>query len=132
LTAAIPQLGVCLMDDDHGRIAALLESVASAPDAELPRLFATAATEIAEHFAREEDLMRSAGLAILECHAPLHARLLVEVRQIGLSLTLADKAVARELLGTLLPQRLLHHIETADAATAWALREVQGAAAPFD
>lgn len=108
-------LGIEMMDADHLRIERLLDDIAAASDSDIVRLFANLDTELAAHFAREEELMKAKGFPGLHCHVAQHNTILDQLRR-GAQLT--DTAGLREHLVTLVPQLVQSHVFTLDRMTA--------------
>ncbi len=115
-------LGVPLMDADHATLEAMFERVSTTPDSGLAVLLAAIEAEIRAHFAREEDLMRAAGLPILHCHIAQHEMLLAELRHGHASAATDDAVTLRRFLGLTLPGLVNGHIESVDAVSATFLR----------
>ncbi len=118
-----PFLDVPLMDGDHAAIEAMIVGFAEKPDAELRDGFEAIAEAIRAHFAREEDAMTEARVPILHCHLELHAQFLREVEAMRAEIAARGPAVARDLVGAVLPHMLANHIGTADTVSARFLRE---------
>ena len=78
-------LGAPVMDEDHAVLEKLFARVPTTEDARLSDLFETIASEIRDHFTREEAAMERAAVPILHCHKMQHAALLNEVERCGLA-----------------------------------------------
>lgn len=111
-------LGVPLMDEDHGKLEELLETVAGAEDEALPALLAELETEIRAHFGREEELMKAHELQILSCHVIQHRLFLAEFAHGYDAVARGDKAALRRFLASTLPHLLAGHVDTVDRVTA--------------
>jgi hemerythrin-like metal-binding protein len=116
-------LGVPVMDRDHDVIVCMFGEFANAPDGELRDRADAIASEIRDHFAREENAMAEAMVPILHCHLELHVELLRELEIMREEIARGDAATARRLFGRVLPHLIENHVETADAASARFLRE---------
>jgi len=115
-------LGVPLMDEDHARLDALFDALAAVSDAELPAFRAEIDTEIRAHFAREEVLMRQAGLPILHCHIAQHAMLLDELAEGVAAAAAGDMPRLRRFLGQTLAQLVAAHVDSVDRVSAGFLK----------
>ena len=109
-------LGVPLMDEDHARLEALFETASSLPDAELGAFLARVRDELAQHFAREEELMRQHDAPVLHCHIAQHHMLLTEVDMAG-TRAAGDVSAQRRLLTRDLPALVLSHVASVDQVT---------------
>jgi hemerythrin len=116
------RLGVPLMDEDHERLEQMLTHVPSAPDSELVRRLAEIEVETRAHFAREEALMRTADVPIMDCHIALHEHFLRAFAEAHEPAAAHDLTRLRHFLETTLPQMFAQHVDTADRATASFLR----------
>ncbi len=116
-------LGVPLMDRDHAEIERMFVEAREAPDAEVLARFDALSELIADHFAREEKAMTEARVPILLCHLELHAQLLREVEMIRAEIVARGPAAARDLVDTVLPERVANHVATADTVSARFLRD---------
>ena len=117
-----PFLAVPLMDRDHAALELMFAEVANTPDEGLLDLFDAIARELSEHFAREEAAMTEARVPVLLPHLELHAQLLREIDRMRGEIASRDVEDARQLVGTMLPQLVAHHVATADAVSASFLR----------
>lgn len=105
-----------MMDRDHQRIEALLASASTTPDDAILDLHATCARELAEHFRREEELLRAQNFPGLHCHVAQHNILKYEMEKLGA----LPPALLRRALETTAPQLVLSHVGTMDRmAAAW-------------
>lgn len=119
----IPILDVPLMDRDHAGLERMLAGFHEKPDAELLDSFDAIASELREHFAREEHAMTEARVPILDCHLELHAQILREVDVMRAEIVAHGPASARDLVGAVLPQMIANHIAAADTVSASFLRD---------
>lgn len=113
---ALP-LGVPLMDDDHARIEEALAHAAARSDGELLSALSLCRDELAEHFAREEELMEEARLPVLACHVAQHRRLLEDV-DATLAAKCGDPVALRAYLERDLPNLVMAHIGSVDMLSA--------------
>lgn len=111
-------LGVPLMDEDHARMEAIFARAAEALDADLPALLADVEAETRAHFAREEDLMQSAGVPAFHCHAAQHRLLLAEFARAHDAASRGDMKSLRTLLGHTLPGLITAHVNSVDHVAA--------------
>jgi hemerythrin-like metal-binding protein len=123
----IATLGVPLMDRDHAHFAKLLLTIGEANDAALPELLLEVEDETRAHFAREEELMGSAGVPILHCHIAQHAQFLSEFDRAHDAVEQNDMAGLREFLCVELPRLFRDHVDTVDRVTSGFLRGPAGA-----
>ncbi len=113
-----------MMDRDHQRIEALLASASATPDDAIFDLHATCARELADHFQREEDLLRAENFPGLHCHVAQHNILKFELGK----LRALAPALLRLALETSAPQLVLSHVGTMDRmAAAWLRGELTDA-----
>jgi len=112
-TPAIP-LGLPELDDDHARIEALLAVASQTSDSGLPSLLARISTEVAGHFACEEEFLRARNYPGMFCHAAQHKVLLADLTNAG---RMSGEALRRQL-ETIIPQLILSHIATMDRMAA--------------
>jgi hemerythrin-like metal-binding protein len=105
-------LGIELMDRDHLRLESMFEAVAQASDEDLPGLRREIATELAAHFAREEEFMRERQFPGLHCHVAQHNVLKAELAQ-DLDQS-CESAMLRRRWAVVLPQLILSHVATMD------------------
>lgn len=103
-------LGVDLMDRDHLRLERMFEAASQAKDEDLPGLRREIATELAAHFAREEEFMREQQFPGLHCHVAQHNVLKAELAGDGDH----ERAILRRHLSVILPQLILSHVATMD------------------
>ena len=111
--SAIP-LGIPEMDEDHARIEALLAEARQTPDSGLPSLLSRVSTEVAGHFACEEEFLRARDYPGMFCHAAQHKVLLADLTYAGRT---SGEALRRQL-ETVIPQLILSHIATMDRMAA--------------
>ena len=111
------------MDRDHDVIVRMFGEFANPPDGELVDRADAIAREIRDHFSREEEIMTEAMIPILHCHLELHAQLLSDLKTMREEIGRGDAATARRLFGSVLPQLIENHVETADTASGRFLRE---------
>lgn len=110
-------LGVDLMDDDHTRIEEMLAEAALIADAALPGHLAACRAEIAEHFAREEALMRAHAVPVLACHIAQHNRLVADI-DATIAATKGNIPTLRMYLMRDLPNLIMAHIASVDQISA--------------
>lgn len=115
-------LGVALMDDDHAHIEDMLRMVPNVPDEGLLNFLAEVRQEIADHFAREEELMRTHRVPVLECHIAQHARLIHEMDDVTARAAAMPRAALRTFLGRDLVNLVMSHIASVDQISARFLR----------
>jgi len=109
-------LGVDLMDADHARIEEMLAGAPAVGDGELAGYLARCRDEIAGHFAREEELMRHAGVPVLACHIAQHRGL---IAAIDTMLTDAPDTIRLRLfIERDLPNLVMAHIASVDQVSA--------------
>lgn len=111
-------LSVPLMDEDHARLEALLNTVDSAADAALAGLFTDIERETREHFAREEDLMQRVGVPIYHCHVAQHRLLLDAFARGHAAIASGNTTLLRIFLTHEFPVILDTHIDSVDRVTA--------------
>ncbi len=116
----LPQtvLGNDLMDEDHARLETLFAGVAATADGDLAQSLADIGDELRAHFAREEAMMREAGLPILHCHIAQHSMLLEELRTGHAAAEAGDHNGLRRFLVETLPQLVAGHIDSVDRVSA--------------
>jgi hemerythrin len=112
------KLGVSLMDEDHATLEAMFAAAATVPEGELASLRDTILTEIGEHFAREEDLMRRNGFPGLECHMEEHRRLVDLLWRAAHD----DAQDLRRTLSVTALETVEEHVESIDYVTALFLK----------
>ncbi len=113
-----------MMDRDHQRIEALMAAASVTPDDGIADLHADRARELAEHFRREEYMLRTEGFPGLHCHVAQHNILKFELDR----LRVLSPALLRRALETSAPQLILSHIGTMDRmAAAWLRGELTDA-----
>ena len=106
------------MDEDHARLEQAIAQAADAPEADLPALHEAIARELAAHFAREEDLMRTHDFPGLHCHLAQHKLLLEEARR-----PVAGGGDAlRRRIAVYIAQLVESHVLTLDSITAAFIR----------
>lgn len=115
-------LGVPLMDEDHAHLEALLAGVGAVPDTGLYAFLELCRSEIAAHFGREEELMRSAVVPVLHCHIAQHNRLIEDIDFMlangrGLSADALRTYLSRDVANL-----LMSHIASVDQISARFLR----------
>ncbi|MCA0423762.1 MAG: hemerythrin family protein [Proteobacteria bacterium] len=110
-------LGVDLMDDDHTRIEEMLARSEGLADAELPGHLAACRAEIAEHFAREEALLRDHAVPVLACHIAQHNRLVADI-DATIAATGGNIPSLRAYLAHDLPNLIMSHIASVDQISA--------------
>ena len=118
-------LGVEMMDQDHLRIERLFEAASSAPDEDLPALYRDVAEELAAHFSREEDFLRTKRFPGLPCHLAQHNVLLAEMAH---GERPVSGAKLRRRMQFILPQLVLSHVTTMDRMAAAFLKGELGQA----
>lgn len=109
-------LGVELMDDDHARLEQMLAEAAVAPDAGLAAALKAVRAEMADHFAREEALMRDAAVPVYACHVAQHSRILEDID--GALDAAPDLSRLRAFTSAELPNLLMSHIASVDQISA--------------
>ncbi len=119
-------LGVSLMDRDHAHMEMLLQRVAGADGAALPELLMEIEAETRAHFSREEELMQSAGVPVLQCHIAQHANFLFEFDRARRAAALDDMPGLRHFLCSELPDLYRAHVDTVDRVTSGFLRGQPG------
>lgn len=111
---AVLCLGVAEMDDDHARIDALLAHASETRHEDLPKLLAAVRAELADHFEREEAMLRQKDFPGLFCHVAQHRMILGDMERAA-----ATPAVALpRLLEVVIPQLVRSHIATMDGMAA--------------
>jgi hemerythrin len=122
-------LGVPVMDADHAALAKLFDRVPSTQVEALMGLFEIIASEIRDHFAREEAVMEKAQVPVLHCHKTQHAALLVEVDAMRSRLPQDTPAMQRHLIGFVLARHVADHVAGVDQiSSTFLLHEQEGAA----
>lgn len=112
-----------MMDADHARIESAIRQAAVADDADLPALHGEIVSELASHFAREEELMRAHDFPGLHCHFAQHRLLLEQARRTG---AMSPSALRRHI-GVYVAQLVESHVLTLDHVTAAFIRGEFGA-----
>lgn len=111
---AMLRLGVAEMDDDHAQIETLLARTGETGPDRLPDLLAAVRAELADHFQREEALLREKRFPGLFCHVAQHRMILAdmdrEARTPAVSLPRLLDVVIRQLVHS--------HIATMDGMAA--------------
>ncbi|MBI1175131.1 MAG: bacteriohemerythrin [Sideroxydans sp.] len=96
------ELGVACMDSAHHEFVNLLERLNSAPEKDLPALFAKLVEHTAQHFAQEERWMAESGFPPIELHRDEHRRVLdilhEALQQVQAGDMASGKTLAREML----------------------------------
>ncbi|MBX3524689.1 MAG: hemerythrin family protein [Rhodoblastus sp.] len=106
------------MDEDHARLEQAIAQAADAPEADLPALHEAIARELAAHFAREEDLMRTHDFPGLHCHLAQHKLLLEEARRP----VAGGGGALRRRIAVYIAQLVESHVLTLDSITAAFIR----------
>ncbi len=115
-------LGIDLMDDDHAHIEDMLRMVPRVPGDGLANYLAEVRAEIADHFAREEALMRQHRVPVLECHIAQHNRLLNEIDAVAARQATMTRDELRTFLLRDVANMVLSHIASVDQISARFLR----------
>jgi hemerythrin-like metal-binding protein len=105
------------MDADHATLERLFERAAAAPDAALADHFHAIEAEVIAHFAREEALMKAAGVPVLHCHETQHRLLLDQIAALRPSADGFDPAALRHAFAVL-AQFVEGHVASVDRVTA--------------
>ncbi len=110
-----------MIDDDHADFERLLETVKKQDDAALSGGLADLRKHMAEHFEREQNLMRETGFPMVMIHRNEHQRVLAWTDSVIIALERGDTEFVRHFLNVELPQWFVQHAATMDTATAnWA------------
>ena len=115
-------LGVDLMDDDHAHIEDMLRLVPDVPDEGLVNYLAEVRDEIADHFAREEALMREHRVPVLECHIAQHTRLIAEIDDMRARAATLPAPALRLFLTRDVANMIMAHIASVDQISARFIR----------
>ena len=118
MTAPKFALGVPLMDDDHAHLESLFGCVDAVADERLPEFLETVRSEVAAHFAREEELMRDRDVPVYDCHVAQHRLLLSELDTARASAPSTRPAQLREFLSYVGPNLVMSHVASVDRVTA--------------
>ncbi len=110
--------GLAFQDADHEHAVALMNAMQRCDDDALPALFAEHAQHLAEHLARENELMERTGFFAKEVHMGEHARVLEEVAAMQAKLDAGDIATVRAYVTDTLPNWFTNHLQTMDTMTA--------------
>lgn len=122
------------IDEDHAASVALWRAARDAEAAAFPARFEAFLVHLAEHFAREEGLMKAAGYRDLAHHAGEHARVLGEARRFLAQARAGRAMMARAFVADFVPDWFRRHVLMFDAEVARAVRgaglAVETASAP--
>lgn len=117
------KVGVDVIDEDHKvtveQIATLLDT---GEDAAFTPLFEAFVKHLAEHFGREEDLMRQTGFFAYACHSGEHQRVMGELHGLLTNAKAGRTALARAYVAEVVPGWFINHRNTMDLVTAEFIR----------
>jgi hemerythrin len=118
------ELGNARMDRTHREFVDLVNALAAASDAELPRCLDEFLAHTEAHFAEELRSMKSSGFPPLHCHESEHARVLEVAEQVRQRVLAGDLEMGR-VLAREMPDWFRDHAATMDTALANWLRQTQ-------
>lgn len=110
------------MDEDHAHLESLFDCADSVVDEKLVDFLETVRSEVAAHFAREEELMRVRRVPVYECHLAQHRLLLAELDAARDAADRTPPAQLRAFLSRALPSLVLSHVASVDRVTATFLK----------
>ena len=110
--------GLSFQDADHEEAVQLMNAMQTCPDAELPARFKAHAAHLAEHLARENELMERIGFFAIDIHQGEHDRVLAETAVMQAKLDAGDTAAVRAYVTGPLPAWFLNHLQSMDTITA--------------
>lgn len=117
-------LGHETIDHDHRECVEMMNKIALADDQALPVEFAALARHLHEHFARENELMRTTDFPARACHEGEHERVLALVNGILDDIAAGRFASARHFASKAGPSWFLDHRSTMDFVTVTYARNV--------
>ena len=110
--------GLAFQDADHEESVALMNTMQTCSDADLPAAFAKHAEHLGEHLARENELMERTGFFATDMHKGEHDRVLEETADMQAALDQGDIATVRAYVQQDLPNWFISHLDTMDTMTA--------------
>ena len=121
------QLGVPSMVETHNEFIDLVNQLEKAEETEFIGLFDQLLQHTEDHFASENELMKTYGFPPIHIHMEEHQRVLDELRQLKQDLTSGSVSIdaARTNLAEQLPAWFNQHIMTMDGALASHLKALQ-------
>ncbi|MER2605935.1 MAG: hemerythrin family protein [Siculibacillus sp.] len=111
-------LGVGPIDADHRLSVDLWRSARDAAPAAFAAALAAFVDHLADHFAREEELMRAAAYADLPHHAAEHARVVAEARRFAAQVAAGRTMMARAWVNDMVPDWFHRHVIMFDSEVA--------------
>ena len=120
------KVGNAVMDADHEELFHLLARFEGAEGAAWVAVFEALVAHLAEHFERENELMRRHDFFAYHCHHGEHESVLAEVREMLAAAQAGDLAPARSYLTSVVGPWFLNHRNTMDWVTAQFLKGVPG------
>jgi hemerythrin len=106
------------IDDDHAASVALWRAAAAADAADFPDRLAAFVDHLAEHFAREEALMRAVDYEELAHHVAEHARTVTEARRFLAQARAGRTVLARAWVAEMVPDWFRRHVLMFDSEVA--------------
>lgn len=115
------ETGNDMIDGDHADFERLLDTVQKQDDDALADGLAEVRKHMAEHFEREQNLMRDTGFPMVMIHRNEHQRVLAWTDSVIIAHERGEIGVVRHFLKVELPEWFVQHAATMDTATAnWA------------
>lgn len=112
------KLGLGFQDTDHEEAVALMNTLQTCSDADLPQVFAQYVGHITAHLSRENELMDRIGFFAKDMHKGEHQRVLAETADIQAKLEAGDLKAVRAYVTTDLPNWFVDHLNSMDMMTA--------------
>jgi len=110
--------GLAFQDADHKKSVALMNTLQTCSDADLPLAFTKHAQSLRDHLERENELMERTGFFAQDIHMGEHDRVLAETAAMQAKLDAGDIATVRAYVQQTLPNWFLDHLESMDTMTA--------------
>jgi hemerythrin len=112
------KVGVDVMDEDHRALFVLLQHFDGADDADTAGHFGALIEHLAEHFDRENALMRRHNFFATHCHEDEHKAVLAQLRGLHAKALTGDVTPIRAYIDRAIGPWFLNHRNTMDWVTA--------------
>lgn len=111
-------LGVAEIDDDHAATIADWKAARDAATGEFPARLVALVDRLADHFAREEALMRRIGYGEIAHHVADHVRVIGDGRRFVAQASAGRTQMARAWVVEMVPEWFRRHVTMFDAEVA--------------